>query len=61
MTKTRVDDMLIEMITPKVKEIIKKFNFHQKLENSDVQLLLLYAIQSKFDDRFDLGILKQDS
>ena len=38
MDKTKVDDMLIEMITPKVKEIEEKFGRKQK----GVRSLLLH-------------------
>jgi len=41
MNKTRVDDMLIEMITPKVKEIEKKFSSNQALTQEDINTLLL--------------------
>ena len=41
MDKTRVDDMLIEMITPKVKEIEKKFSSGDGLTQEDINTLLL--------------------
>ncbi len=41
MDKTKVDDMLIEMITPKVKEIEKKFNQGKGLTQEDINTLLL--------------------
>ncbi|MCX6073693.1 MAG: hypothetical protein NTY39_05160 [Campylobacterales bacterium] len=41
MTKTRVDDMLIEMISPKVKEIEEKFGNGQGLTQDDINTLLL--------------------
>ena len=41
MDKTRVDDMLIEMITPKVKEIEKKFSSGYGLTQEDINTLLL--------------------
>jgi len=41
MDKTRVDDMLIEMITPKVKEIEEKFGKGEGLEQEDINMLLL--------------------
>jgi predicted nuclease with TOPRIM domain len=41
MDKTRVDDMLIEMITPKVKEIEEKFSGNQALTQDDINTLLL--------------------
>jgi len=39
--KTRVDDMLIEMITPKVKEIEEKFGRGEGLTQEDINTLLL--------------------
>jgi uncharacterized coiled-coil DUF342 family protein len=41
MDKTRVDDMLIEMITPKVKEIEEKFSQGKGLTQEDINTLLL--------------------
>ena len=41
MDKTKVDDMLIEMITPKVKEIEKKFGNGEGLTQEDINTLLL--------------------
>jgi uncharacterized coiled-coil DUF342 family protein len=41
MTKTRVDDMLIEMITPKVREIEEKFSKGEGLSQDDINTLLL--------------------
>ncbi len=41
MDKTRVDDMLIEMITPKVQEIETKFTSGQGLTQEDINTLLL--------------------
>lgn len=41
MTKTRVDDMLIEMISPKVKEIEEKFSRGDGLTQEDINTLLL--------------------
>jgi uncharacterized coiled-coil DUF342 family protein len=41
MDKTRVDDMLIEMITPKVKQIEEKFSNNQALTQEDINTLLL--------------------
>jgi len=41
MNKTRVDDMLIEMITPKIKEIETKFSNGQGLNQDDINTLLL--------------------
>ena len=41
MNKTGVDDMLIEMITPKIREIEEKFSKSGKLEQEDINTLLL--------------------
>jgi uncharacterized coiled-coil DUF342 family protein len=41
MDKTKVDDMLIEMITPKVKEIEEKFGNGEPLTQEDINTLLL--------------------
>ena len=41
MDKTRVDDMLIEMITPKVKQIEEKFGNGEGLTQDDINTLLL--------------------
>lgn len=41
MSKTNVDDMLIEMITPKVEEIEKKFGHGEGLTQDDINTLLL--------------------
>jgi len=41
MNKTKVDDMLIEMITPKVKEIEEKFSAGEGLDQDDINTLLL--------------------
>ncbi len=41
MNKTKVDDMLLEMITPKVKEIEEKFGKGQGLTQEDINTLLL--------------------
>jgi uncharacterized coiled-coil DUF342 family protein len=41
MDKSRVDDMLIEMITPKVKEIEEKFSNNGALTQEDINTLLL--------------------
>nr|MBL0709153.1 hypothetical protein [Sulfurimonas sp.] len=41
MEKTKVDDMLISMITPKVLEIEKKFGNHEPLTQEDINTLLL--------------------
>ena len=41
MTKTKVDDILIEMISPKVKEIEEKFSRGEGLTQEDIHTLLL--------------------
>ena len=41
MDKTKVDDMLISMITPKVKEIEEKFGNNKPLTQEDINTLLL--------------------
>ncbi len=41
MTKTHVDGMLIEMITPKVKQIEEKFGNGEALTQDDINTLLL--------------------
>ena len=41
MNKTKVDDMLIEMITPKVKQIEEKFGNGEGLTQDDINTLLL--------------------
>ena len=41
MNNTRVDDMLIEMITPKVKQIEEKFGNGEGLSQDDINTLLL--------------------
>lgn len=41
MTKTRVDDMLIEMIAPQVKMIEEKFSRGEGLTQTDIHTLLL--------------------
>jgi uncharacterized coiled-coil DUF342 family protein len=41
MDKTKVDDMLIEMITPKVKQIEEKFGNGDGLTQDDINTLLL--------------------
>jgi len=41
MNKTRVDDMLIEMIEPKIQEINKKFTNGESLTQDDINTLLL--------------------
>ena len=41
MDKTKVDDMLISMISPKVKEIEEKFGNNKPLTQEDINTLLL--------------------
>jgi uncharacterized coiled-coil DUF342 family protein len=41
MEKTKVDDMLIEMISPKVKEIEERFSRGEGLSQDDINTLLL--------------------
>jgi predicted nuclease with TOPRIM domain len=41
MHKTRVDNILVEMISPKIKDIEEKFSRGDGLNDDDVQLLLL--------------------
>ena len=41
MNKTKVDDMLIEMIRPKIDEIESKFSNNQPLTQDDINTLLL--------------------
>ena len=41
MNKTKVEDMLIEMISPKVKAIEELFSKRESLSNEDVNTLLL--------------------
>ncbi len=41
MNRTNVDDMLIEMITPKVKEIEERFSKGEGLSQDDINTLLL--------------------
>jgi predicted nuclease with TOPRIM domain len=68
MNKTRVDDMLIEMIGPKVKEIEEKFGNNQSLSQEDINTLLLksqYNHINHLDDKLnevtaDVASLKGD-
>jgi uncharacterized coiled-coil DUF342 family protein len=56
MDKTRVDDMLIEMITPKVKEIEEKFSQGKGLTQEDINTLLLksqYNHINHLDDKLN--------
>ena len=41
MKKTKIDDILIEMISPKLKEIEERFSRGEGLENDDINTLLL--------------------
>ncbi len=41
MNKTKVDDMLIEMISPRIKEIEEKFSGGEGLDQEDINTLLL--------------------
>ena len=57
MTKTKVEDMLIEMITPKVKEIEERFGKGEGLSQDDINTLLLKSqynhinhLDSKLDE-----------
>ena len=68
MNKTRVDDMLIEMISPKIKEIEEKFSTGQGLDQEDINTLLLksqYNHINHLDDKLnevtaDVASLKGD-
>jgi len=56
MDKTRVDDMLIEMISPKIKEIEEKFSNGQGLNQEDINTLLLksqYNHINHLDDKLN--------
>ena len=56
MDKTRVDDMLIEMISPKIKEIEEKFSNGQGLDQEDINTLLLksqYNHINHLDDKLN--------
>ena len=61
MEKTKVDDMLIEMITPKVREIEDKFSQGKGLSQDDINTLLLKSqynhinhLDKKLDETVDL-------
>ncbi|NOQ29813.1 MAG: hypothetical protein GQ570_01695 [Helicobacteraceae bacterium] len=68
MNKTKVDDFLIEMITPKVKEIEEKFGNNQALSQDDINTLLLKSqynhinhLDQKLDEvTADVSSLKTD-
>jgi uncharacterized coiled-coil DUF342 family protein len=56
MDKTRVDDMLIEMINPKIKEIEEKFSNGTGLAQDDINTLLLksqYNHINHLDDKLN--------
>lgn len=56
MGKTHVDDMLIEMISPKVKEIEEKFSRGEGLTQEDINTLLLksqYNHINHLDDKLN--------
>ncbi len=56
MDKTNVDDILIEMISPKVKEIEERFSRGEGLSNDDINTLLLksqYNHINHLDQRLD--------
>ena len=56
MDKTKVDDMLIEMISPKVKEIEEKFARGEGLSQGDINTLLLksqYNHINHLDEKLD--------
>ena len=56
MNKTRVDDMLIEMIKPKIDEIEKKFSNNEGLTQDDINTLLLksqYNHINHLDDKLN--------
>lgn len=41
MNKTRVDDMLVEMISPRIKDIEEKFSRGEGLDQEDINTLML--------------------
>jgi len=56
MDKTKVDDLLIEMITPKVKEIETRFSNGEGLSSEDINTLLLksqYNHINHLDEKLD--------
>ncbi len=56
MDKTRVDDMLIEMISPKIKEIEEKFSRGDGLSQDDINTLLFksqYNHINHLDDKLN--------
>jgi len=68
MNKTKVDDFLIEMISPKLKEIEEKFGNNQALTQDDINTLLLKSqynhinhLDQKLDEvTSDVASLKSD-
>jgi predicted nucleic acid-binding Zn-ribbon protein len=55
MDKTNINDILIEMIAPKVKEIEEKFGRGEGLEQNDISILLLKS-QYNHINHLDLKI-----
>ncbi len=56
MNKTRVDDLLIEMITPRINEIEEKFSRGEGLKKEDINTLLLksqYNHINHLDDKLN--------
>lgn len=56
MNKTRVDDIIIEMISPKIKEIEEKFSRGEGLSQDDINTLLLksqYNHINHLDDKLN--------
>ncbi len=56
MNKTKVDDMLIEMISPRIKEIEEKFSHGEGLDQEDINTLLLksqYNHINHLDEKLD--------
>ncbi len=53
MNKTNVDDMLVEMVTPKVKEIEERFSKGEGLSQDDINTLLL---KSQYNHINHLGL-----
>jgi uncharacterized coiled-coil DUF342 family protein len=56
MNKTKVDDMLIEMISPKMEEIERRFSSGEALSQDDINTLLLksqYNHINHLDEKLD--------
>ena len=56
MNKTKVDDMLVEMISPRIKEIEEKFSRGEGLDQEDINTLLLksqYNHINHLDEKLD--------